>query len=269
MKDIFLVSGAHIINRFPRHVHEEYCLGALHDGRRELCISGEIQSIGKGDIYIINPGEAHSSESSDTSESYSVLAIRSGALKKNRDDQEALPRFQNVIRDQERLYREFLSVFDLLQSGTSSEEKESALYAFLAKLLTDYAQRGYTPGKPDNPPLVTHLKAYIEKHFRELLSLERLSDDTGYSPFYLHNVFTRSMGISPRDFQMQKRIDHSKTLLRQGISLIDAGLEAGFSDQSHFTRCFKKITGITPGRYIACNISKSTAERNSRSEDPG
>ena len=42
---------------------------------------------------------------------------------------------------------------------------------------------------------------------------------------------------------------HAKVLLRNGLSIADVALRTGFFDQSHFTRCFHDIVGVTPGRY--------------------
>lgn len=47
------------------------------------------------------------------------------------------------------------------------------------------------------------------------------------------------------------RIRHARNLLTRGIPIAQAALETGFVDQSHFTRCFRKVMGVTPGQYAS------------------
>jgi AraC-like DNA-binding protein len=74
-------------------------------------------------------------------------------------------------------------------------------------------------------------------------------------------VFRDATGLTPHLYLEQVRINHAGQLLRSGASIIDAALHVGFTDQSHLTRHFKKLTGITPGKYLAAITSKTPAAR--------
>jgi len=62
-------------------------------------------------------------------------------------------------------------------------------------------------------------------------------------------VFKRALGIPPHAFQVQLRLARSQRLLRKGEPLARVAVETGFADQSHFTRSFKRLVGVTPGAY--------------------
>lgn len=61
--------------------------------------------------------------------------------------------------------------------------------------------------------------------------------------------FRREYGISPQGFQRLGRLNRAKAFLRQGQSLADTALQAGFADQSHMGRLFRQAFGTTPRSY--------------------
>jgi AraC-like DNA-binding protein len=63
-------------------------------------------------------------------------------------------------------------------------------------------------------------------------------------------MFTRHMGLPPHAYRKQQRIHKAKQLLRNRMPISRVAVEAGFADQSHLTRHFKQIVGVTPGQYI-------------------
>ncbi|MFH1147720.1 MAG: helix-turn-helix domain-containing protein [Pseudomonadota bacterium] len=70
------------------------------------------------------------------------------------------------------------------------------------------------------------------------------------SPFHFSRVFSQETGMAPHAYLIQVRIKKARGDLLKGMPIADAAYGAGFTDQSHFTRCFRKIVGITPGRYV-------------------
>ena len=75
-----------------------------------------------------------------------------------------------------------------------------------------------------------------------------LAIDCGVSVSHFSRAFRQSTGLSPHQWLLKRRVDQAKSLLRdRTLSLSDVALSCGFGDQSHFTRVFTKLTGITPG----------------------
>jgi AraC-like DNA-binding protein len=91
---------------------------------------------------------------------------------------------------------------------------------------------------------------HIERNFTDAIYLEELAALAGLSVCRFVTVFRRQIGLTPYRFICHRRISYAKRLLRDGVPMALAASEAGFFDQSHFSRHFKNICGITPGRYL-------------------
>jgi AraC-like DNA-binding protein len=73
----------------------------------------------------------------------------------------------------------------------------------------------------------------------------------GLSAFHLCRVFRQSVGMPTHAYQTQLRVRRAKVLLRAGLPITSAALAAGFYDQAHLTRHFKRVVGVPPGSYLA------------------
>ena len=92
---------------------------------------------------------------------------------------------------------------------------------------------------------------YIKVYLAEDLSLDAIATEIDMSRFYFCRLFKKSTGITPYQYLIRCRIDRAKILLRQGkLSIADIALEVGFSNQSHFTKHFKRLVGTTPKKFL-------------------
>lgn len=90
---------------------------------------------------------------------------------------------------------------------------------------------------------------FLRQHFTRTVSLEELARLTGLSRFHLVRAFAKEFGLPPHAYQIHVQIERAKALLDAGVLPAVVAAETGFSDQSHFTRHFKKIAGMTPRQY--------------------
>ena len=90
---------------------------------------------------------------------------------------------------------------------------------------------------------------YINAHFSEDLTLERLAKKSYVSVNQLCKLFKKRFGTTVAKYIMSKRISEAKKLLSQGKSVSDTALACGFSDYANFIRVFKKFVGVSPGKY--------------------
>lgn len=91
--------------------------------------------------------------------------------------------------------------------------------------------------------------AHIDAHLGEPLRLESLAALSGLSLWRFATVFRERIGMSPYRYINQRRVQRAQALLRQGMPVARAASESGFYDQSHLSRRFKRLCGMTPGQY--------------------
>lgn len=130
---------------------------------------------------------------------------------------------------------------------------ESLYDTLLIHLLQRYATRQpliheYNDGLPKYK--FKRAIAYIQANLTENISLEAMATEIGMSRFYFCRLFKQSTGITPYQYLIKCRIERAKVLLRQGkLSVADIALEVGFSNQSHFTKHFKRLVSVTPKKF--------------------
>jgi AraC-like DNA-binding protein len=108
------------------------------------------------------------------------------------------------------------------------------------------------PGsKKKMPAWALELKEFIQDHIDTNLSLKELSKDLEINPSYLSREFSKYFDdLSFGEYIRKQRIEKAKELIGGGgYSLTEIAYLTGFSDQSHFTRIFKKYTGKNPSVY--------------------
>ncbi len=81
------------------------------------------------------------------------------------------------------------------------------------------------------------------------LSIGKIAKADHLSKFHFIRKFKRFSGLTPHRFVLQSRVRKAQQLIENGMPLADVALTAGFFDQSHFTKCFKKAVGLTPLEY--------------------
>ena len=95
--------------------------------------------------------------------------------------------------------------------------------------------------------------AAVQRHLHgardQKLNLDDLACRFSLDKYQLIRHFKRQLGITPNGYLTLLRIEQAKGLLAQGHALVEVALETGFYDQSHFARCFRTHTGVTPRGY--------------------
>jgi len=97
--------------------------------------------------------------------------------------------------------------------------------------------------------LAERVRSYVDAHADEPLPLARLAREAGVSPAHLQRTFTRVVGLSPRQYQEQRRIGALKTALRDGRTVSSATYEAGFASGRRVYETAGDALGMTPGAY--------------------
>jgi len=106
------------------------------------------------------------------------------------------------------------------------------------------------------------VEQYIADHFDRCISLSELANVAGLSRMHFAAQFRAATGYRPREYLLNHRIEHAKTLLTTtGRPLAEIALAVGFSTQAHFSTVFKRISGESPARWrLACKGEGSPVE---------
>jgi AraC family transcriptional regulator len=130
---------------------------------------------------------------------------------------------------------------------------ESLANALAVYLLNRYAVHRRTPAAYRGGLPGYRLKRvldHIADNLPEDLSLAQLAAVARMSPHYFAELFRQSTGHAPHRYVLLQRIERAKQGLRDPRrSVIDAGLDAGFQNPSHFARVFRKFVGTSPSRF--------------------
>ena len=131
----------------------------------------------------------------------------------------------------------------------SHEQNLDAICHQLQNVVEGFMSAMFSPSKKDNPHIRRALQ-YMATNYAQALTLASVADVLGLSPNYFSSLFRETTGVSFREQLTRIRVEESKTLLLStDIPLTDIALAVGFPDQSYFCKVFKRITGITPGKF--------------------
>ena len=107
------------------------------------------------------------------------------------------------------------------------------------------------PARGGLPPrALRRVREYVLAHIEENITIQALASIVGLSRFHFTRAFKQSEGVTPHQFLLQCRVKRVQQLLTATeLPLSQIALAAGFSDQSHCSRRFRELVGITPSRY--------------------
>jgi AraC-like DNA-binding protein len=241
-----------IVQPFPNHFHEHYVIGFVENGKRCLFCKDQKYNIKKGDIILFNPGDNHACvQSNHETFDYRGFNISKSIMLDLAEEitgKRELPRFsKNVIYNDE-ISCYLQPLHEMIMNGTSDLEKEESLLFLLSALIQNYGQ-SFENCISECPKEIEKACEFIRQHFNERIYLDQLCHHTGLSKSTLLRAFTKSKGITPYRYLETIRINKAKTLLENGVQPIEAAIQTGFSDQSHFTNYFNRFIGLSPGVY--------------------
>ena len=94
------------------------------------------------------------------------------------------------------------------------------------------------------------MRDHVDAHLTENITLEALAEIAGLSRCHFARAFKQSAGTAPHAYLMQRRLERAERLLAEtDLSLCQVALDSGFSDQSHFSSCFRKHFGESPRSF--------------------
>lgn len=241
-----------IVQSFPNHFHEYYVIGLVEEGERTLFCKGRKYTIAKGAILLFNPGDNHACVQSDGGTlDYRGLNIPKSVMLDLAEEavgRRELPGFSGSVVFDGEVACYLRRLHALVMKGSCEFGKEECLLFLIARLIQKYGQP-FEYCVPECRDEIERACSLMERHYRSRIYLDQVCRCVGLSKSTLIRAFAKSKGVTPYSYLENIRIGEAKKLLEQGVPPIEAALRTGFSDQSHFTNCFHRFIGLTPGGY--------------------
>ncbi|AYZ31849.1 AraC family transcriptional regulator [Serratia sp. FDAARGOS_506] len=254
-----LIHGRFVDYAYDVHTHETACFALLTEGSIRIKMRGSEFVAHKGELYAIDAEEPHAGWAIDENGwRLRTLYVDVGYLRQLvREGHGAqLPMLAGPIIKDPEVIADLYSLHHCSEVEGSRLFRDQAYLSFADKLFERHVRHRHVvtrEGKELNR--VKMARDFLDAHLCDNISLIAIAGEVGLPQYKLFRAFERTYGMTPHAYQRQARVRYAMQLLRQGISLIDAGEVSGFSDQAHFTRWFKRFMGITPGQYQKAVIS--------------
>ena len=144
---------------------------------------------------------------------------------------------------------------EMLSMRTPGKSKRVAA---LTQLLAGYLVEKYTDPAPEKRDFrgglpirqLRKVEDYVGERLAEDISVEALAGLVELSPFHFSRVFKQATGMSPLQFVRRERITRAQQLIREtSRSVIEIGLEVGYTSPSHFAQVFRRVVGVAPTEF--------------------
>ncbi|MEU4442878.1 AraC family transcriptional regulator [Actinosynnema sp. NPDC050801] len=230
-------------HRYHRHSHDAYSFGVTEQGAQAFRCRGGTHTSAAGMVLAFNPDEVHDGRTAtEDGFTYRIVHIGPSLVA------ELLPRlplFRDPVVHSPRLADALRHLHTALQDGTSLARDEHLMHTVraMAAHVTPLPTTTRTPADP------TAARDLIEAHYADDITTEELTGATGLSRFALYRAFRAEYGLSPSDYQRQRRLRAARRLLASGHPAAETAALTGFADQAHLTRWFRRCYGITPAAY--------------------
>jgi AraC-like DNA-binding protein len=250
-----LLNAEYTSHHFAPHYHEELAIGVIQRGKLNVHIGkNERMTLSTGHIVVINPGEIHEGFTDGNDGCFYRMFYLPATLlgKATGFGDEYVPQFNRcAIHDSLSAQQLTWLHRNLATPSISALEYESHLLEVINRLISRYGDSGApsTPQYVSNTSAIRQAQAYLAEHCTQKISLDALSAHVGLSPYHFLRTFKETIGMTPHAFLMQMRIDQAKSQLMRGEAIVNVAADLGFHDQSHLTKHFKSLVGVTPQRY--------------------
>ena len=125
-----------------------------------------------------------------------------------------------------------------------------SLLNVFAMFLAEYASHHALDGAENDPPAVAGAKAYVQSHFEESITLDKVVTHVGVSRFYFCKLFKKATGMTLTEYVARVRVEKAKHLLENpALRISEVAFAAGFGSIPHFNTVFKRYSGLSPTDY--------------------
>jgi len=250
---------------YHRHSHESYSFGLTETGAQAFtCRNGRHVS-GTGMVMAFNPDDPHDGHAAgDGGFTYRMVHIWPEFFASLIGAARPLPLFRSPVLDDPVTARS-LRRLHLALTGPETELERYERLTATARLLVRHSSARGTVSDHDG---VAGSELRVAARIRELvheryaaadLTSADLAAAAGCSRYAAYRAFHQVYGLAPSEYARQLRVRAARRLLARDVPPAAAAAEAGFADQAHLTRWFRRFYGVTPGAYRSAMHPRAVA----------
>jgi AraC-like DNA-binding protein len=241
---------------YAKHSHETFSIGAVTGGRSVYLNRHAREWIGAGAVVMMNPDDVHACNPvAGERWSYRMLHVDVAWFTKLQhelgfNENHAFRAFSQIMTLDAALFDGLNRLCVILASNDNDIDtlrKESAAITFFSNV-----QQTLNPAslpERDASGQLARAAEYIAENCTRALRLDDVCQAAGLSASHLIRAFKQRYGMTPHAYLINRRIQYSRAQLRRGALIADVALDAGFADQAHLQRTFKRLVAATPGQY--------------------
>lgn len=230
---------------YPRHTHADWTLLIVDQGAIGYRLEGQDHGSTTDLVTLLPPGVPHDGHPATRSGFVKrVLYLEPDQLRGVGAGVDRPTLRDSALRD--RIHR----LHDVLAAPERFEAESR--WALIRERVQAHLDRADGIPRPvRDRPLAVRLRGLLDDRVRTGLGLAEAAGLLQASPEHLVRSFAAEYGLPPHQYLTGRRVDLARHLLLAGQRPADVAAEVGFHDQSHLTRHFRRVLGVTPGRYAA------------------
>lgn len=264
-----LLRARYTRQRFAPHAHADFVFGVIEAGAARTFFRGAEDVHTAGSVVTFGPGEVHTgAPAADEGWSYRMLYPSESLVRfiaHEATGRDFTPTFDTSCVHDPVLADRVRATHEILEGDADCLQKECALLEVVGEIVIRHASTRPNETAPlsssRSAAALRRVRDLLEAEYARTVTIRELADVAGLSTFHLIRVFGALFGLPPYKYLEQIRIQHARRLIRLGFPLTHVVHATGFSDQSHLTRYFKRIVGVTPGMYARAGRTLRGAER--------
>ena len=240
---------------FEPHRHDTYAIGITTGGVQTFRYRGARRVCLPGQLHILHPDEAHDGAPGTAAGfRYRILYVEPALLHHALDGGE-LPFVAEPVQDPTPATPALASLLDDIDEPISDlgRVEIATIIADTLRSLSGRPQRRVSIDRA-----AVHLvREYLDAHPADQTRAHTLERLAGIDRFSVARHFRQAFGTSPDRYRTIRRLALARSAIESGEPLAVAAAQAGFADQSHMTRQFKRTYGLTPARWASTVITRS------------
>lgn len=261
LHDLCLLKARFTRHRYELHTHPTYVVALITGGCERLRIGSRQTAAAAGSVLIVHPEECHDGEAgADVGWSYRTLYP-------------TVPLMTNIARELGRagppvfgapviddpLAARLIANAHVIAETDDGEAAGACMLAALRYLILHHADASRGAEPIERSGARRRFAMYVAA-MEPAMELQRLADVAGVTRFQVIRDFKHVTGLTPGAWLRNRRLRLASQMIEQGATVADAAFATGFADQSHLSRSFRSIHGITPAMFRrACRHEQERA----------